>query len=230
MSGIVYKAVYTDSGFYHGKYKYIDKWRSKSGKWVYKYKQDLDQTVNDVRKKLSERDRRFVIRPKSTKKSSKNSGWHDTGTDVTLSKQQSYEASIKGYDRTRLRKVKDSSGKTTYRREWQDSAQQNNVNRKINSVNDARKSSAGIFKSVMDLNDKYGPKSVTKIHKWTGDGRHYVMEVTQNLVGGRATGADVYYYKDTKRIERDKDSHKSSKKKRQNSSTNRKRHKVYTRR
>ena len=220
MNDIVYKAVHHDTSISHGKFKYIDKWRSKSGKWVYKYKKDLDQTVTDARKKLSERDRRFVIRPNSKKKSSKGSEWHDTGSDAMLSKKQKYNASMEGYNRTRVRKVKDSSGKTTYRREYQDSASNSNLNRRLDITNDYKKARAGVFKKIMDLNDKYGPKYVSETHGRTSDGQHYVIELSQNLIGGRTTSAETYTYYDTKRIERDKDRRRPSKKKYRKTSKN----------
>ena len=36
-----YRAVYSGELLSHSRFKYIDKWRSKSGKWVYKYAEDL---------------------------------------------------------------------------------------------------------------------------------------------------------------------------------------------
>ena len=35
----------------HGKFKYIDKWKSKSGKWVYKYAEDVKQNARNLNDK-----------------------------------------------------------------------------------------------------------------------------------------------------------------------------------
>lgn len=35
----------------HGKFKYIDKWKSKSGKWVYKYAEDVKKKASELNDK-----------------------------------------------------------------------------------------------------------------------------------------------------------------------------------
>lgn len=189
----------------HGKFKYIDKWRSKTGKWVYKYKDDVSNDVlslkNGVKNRLAETRRYLVNKPKK-EGSSKASNWHDTGRDVMLSKKKKYEESIKGHDKTRIRKVVDSSGKTSYRREYQDSAQQQNLSRKVKQYNDAIKPNSKVGRFIADFNDKYGPKYVHTISAHSGDGKNYVISYTKNLFGNRSVDVESYSYYDTKRKQR----------------------------
>lgn len=201
MSGIVYKAVYSDTHLAH--FKYIDKWKSKAGNWVYKYREDLEDLKNDLRKKLAEQHRDLIQKPKK-EGSTESNGWHDVGKDAALSEKTKYEESLKGHNLTRTRKVRDSSGKEHYRREYQDSAEQLDVSRKVHQYNEARKSSAGVFKFVMDFNDKYGPKYVSQTHGRTADGENFVMEYKTNFFGGRSVDVETYRYYETKRRKRKK--------------------------
>lgn len=189
----------------HGKFKYIDKWRSKTGKWVYKYRDDVSNDVlslkNSVGNRLAETRRYLVNKPKK-EGSSKKSNWHDIGSDVMLSKKKKYEESIKGHDKTRIRKVVDSSGKTSYRREYQDSAQQQNLSRKVKQYNDAIKPNSKVGRFIADFNDKYGPKYVHTISAHSGDGKNYVISYTKNLFGNRSVDVESYSYYDTKRKQR----------------------------
>lgn len=189
----------------HGKFKYIDKWRSKTGKWVYKYRDDVSNDIlslkNGVGNRLAETRRYLVNKPKK-QGSSKTSNWHDTGSDVILSKKKKYEESIKGHDKTRIRKVVDSSGKTSYRREYQDSAQQQNLSRKVKQYNDAIKPNSKVGRFIADFNDKYGPKYVHTISAHSGDGKNYVISYTKNLFGNRSVDVESYSYYDTKRKQR----------------------------
>lgn len=213
MGDIVYKAVYSDDHLAH--FKYIDKWKSKkTGKWVYKYLKDASDDVSQLKSQLEDKKKNLLDyihkeKPKPTpfrKKDSdsKNSGWHDVGKDAALSEKTKYEESLKGNNLTRIRKVKDSSGKEHYRREYQDSAEQLDVSRKVHQHNDARKSSAGVFKFLMDFNDKYGPKYISQTHGRTGDGENFVMEYRTNLFGGRAIDVETYRYYETERKKRRK--------------------------
>lgn len=46
-----YRAIYSGEHISHGKFKYIDKWKSKAGKWVYKYADE----VGDKARKLNDK-------------------------------------------------------------------------------------------------------------------------------------------------------------------------------
>lgn len=119
-----------------------------------------------------------------------------------MSGKQKYEASVRGDDKTRLRTIKDSSGKTTVRREYKDSAQQRSIDRSIATYNDYAKGDSKLKRFLMDFNDKYGPKYVSTID-WSAGEKHYVVEYTQNIFGDRPVSADSYtYYTDPKRIKR----------------------------
>lgn len=212
MSGIVYRAVYSGEHLSH--FKYIDKWKSKAGNWVYKYKEDISEDAENLKRellrKVKEHNRNLVQRPEK-ENSSGSGGWHSTGRDAALSEKQRYEESVKGNDRTRVRKVKDSSGKTSYRREYQDSAQQQDVSRKVRSYNESFKSNHKLARFVMDFNDKYGPKYVSTIHANTASGENYVLEYKRNLFGNRAIDAETYTYYDSNRVKRKRrNKHRSS--------------------
>ena len=46
-----YRAIYSGDHISHGKFKYIDKWKSKAGNWIYKYADE----VGDKARKLNDR-------------------------------------------------------------------------------------------------------------------------------------------------------------------------------
>lgn len=212
MGEIVYRAIYSGEHLSH--FKYIDKWKSKAGNWVYKYKEDISEDAENLKRellrKVKEHRRNLVPRPEN-ESSLGAGGWHSTGHDPVLSKKKQDEESIKGNDRTRIRKVKDSSGKTSYRREYQDSSQQRDVSRKVRSYNEAFKSNHKLARFVMDFNDKYGPKYVSTIHTKTASGENYVLEYKRNLFGNRAIDAETYTYYDSNRVKRKRrNKHRSS--------------------
>lgn len=211
MERTVYRAVYSGSNLSHSKFKYIDKWKSKAGKWVYKYSKDASDDLNAVRSnlksKMAEYRKKAAQKPKKSQSSRKSKnpsgGWHDVGKDRFMSGKQKYEASVRGDDKTRLRTVKDSSGKTTVRREYKDSTGQRSIDKSIAKYNDyAKGNSSKLKRFLMDFNDKYGPKYTHTI-EWSGDEKRYVVEYTKNLFGDRPVSADSYtYYTDPKRIKR----------------------------
>lgn len=196
MGDIVYKAVYSDAHLSH--FKYIDKWKSKSGKWVYKYKKDVTDELEELKNKL-EAHRKELIRKKKKDGSSSGAGeWHSTGSDVGLSDKRRNEESIKGNDKTRVRKV---NGR--YRREYQDSATQRSMSNRIAQYNEYLKGNNRLKRFVMDFNDKYGPKYVSEV-TYNGNGQNYVLKYTTNVIGNRDIGIETYTYYDETRIKRSK--------------------------
>lgn len=197
MGDIVYKAVYSDAHLSH--FKYIDKWKSKSGKWVYKYKKDVTDELDELKNKL-EAHRKELIRKKKKDGSSSGAGeWHSTGSDVGLSDKRRNEESIKGNDKTRVRKVNGH-----YRREYQDSATQRNMSNRIAQYNEYLKGNNRLKRFVMDFNDKYGPKYVSEVTYTDGAGQNYVLKYTTNVIGNRDIGIETYTYYDETRIKRSK--------------------------
>lgn len=197
MGDVVYKAVYSDAHLSH--FKYIDKWKSKSGKWVYKYKKDVTDELDELKSKL-EAHRKELIRKKKKDGSSSGAGeWHSTGSDVGLSDKRRNEESIKGNDKTRVRKV---NGR--YRREYQDSATQRSMSNRIAQYNEYLKGNNRLKRFVMDFNDKYGPKYVSEVMYKDEEGQNHVLKYTTNVIGNRNIGIETYTYYDEKRIKRSK--------------------------
>lgn len=174
-----YRAIYSGEYISHGKFKYIDKWKSASGKWVYKYQENLAQK----KKNFLKTHRNFVPKMKpSTKKPKANSSkWKDNPNG----------------DRFRFRKVRDSSGKKITRTEYQNPELQRRAEYAVSKYNRDRKNKASdLGRKIMDLNDKYGPKYVMEVKQSyaVGRGKYYVQEYTMNLFGGRPVSVDTYSY------------------------------------
>ena len=203
------------SELYHGKFKYIDKWKSKSGKWVYKYiedkkKKDLHQTTANIGFNLlgfgangsnsgvhitahnSQKPSNSTNKPSGRKKisSAYNSGqWHNSG----------YSATIRGDDQTRVRITTNDRGQTVRRREYRSEAENRNLNKQEAQYNAAYKDAYSrafgpLASFVMDFNDKHGPKSLKTIEYETADGKRYVETHVVNSIGGRSMHVEAYSY------------------------------------
>lgn len=182
-----YRAIYSGDSLSHGKFKYIDKWKSKAGNWVYKYAEDMNEAIQNARNQYNRTHRDNVIRPHSRDENRNNSGgWH-TAND---------QDSIAGYSQTRERTVTNAQGQKIRRKEYRSEAENANANRNIKFTNAMRKDHAGkLGAAIMDLNDKYGPKEVYAIEAGSlSGGRRYVMYVTRNAFGGREVSAETYSY------------------------------------
>lgn len=212
-----YRAIYSGESLSHGRFKYIDKWRSKSGKWVYKYADDL----KDKLKGLSENEEQ-TQEPSEDRKSTngnkkgRTSQWHSTGSDKTISERERFHNSTWGYDQTRSRVVANAQGKTVNRREYRSSSENASLNKTLAQNNAAYRAYYGpAIGFVMKLNDKYGPKKVITIEgKDTKTGRQYVEEYTVNRIGNRAVSVDAYTYSlsSDKLLRRKKNVRKSNRK------------------
>ena len=205
MSGLVYRAIYSDANLSHSKFKYIDKWRSKTGKWVYKYKKDATNDLDDLKTKLESKMAQYrgpiKKKARNNQRPSKG-GWHDIGKDAALSQKEKYNQSVQGNTHTRLRKVTDSSGRTTTRREYKDIAEQKSVDRSLAQYNEIVKGNNKVKRFLMNFNDKYGPKYVSSLEGVDGEGKHYVVEYARNFLGDRPVSADVYTYTEQKKVKR----------------------------
>ena len=182
----------------HGKFKYIDKYKSKAGKWVYKYKQDAQDLKRQAEKKLVQLTQQ---RKKRSSERGRTNQWHTdttaTGYDITSGRKSG---------QTRKRIVKDPfSGKKVLRTEYYSPGETQNSIRRSRSKNAGFK--VGIRDDVdlpyvprhiayhiMELNDKYGPKTVNEdIIRDRRTGEVFVSKVTQNLIGGRTWEDQILY-------------------------------------
>lgn len=192
-----YRAIYSGESLSHGRFKYIDKWRSKSGKWVYKYAEDLKDKAkslleNEAQTQDSSEDRKST----NGNQRGRTEQWHSTGSDKTISNRERFHNSVWGYDQTRSRIVTNSQGQKVNRREYRSSSENASLNKTLALNNAAyRKYFGPAVGFVMKLNDKYGPKKVVTIEeKDTKTGRQYVEEYTVNRIGNRAISVDAYTY------------------------------------
>lgn len=244
-----YRAIYSGESISHGKFKYIDKWKSKTGKWVYKYadskKKGLSNFAENALGQLS-----FNLhglgsnnsggthinanphynssRPSKVKKkrNSSNRGsassWHNSSAADTL----------RGDDKTRIRTFKNANGQTVRRQEYKNTSENANLKRSVRKTNDAYKSYYGpIGAAIMTLNDKYGPKRIETLEGVDlATGRTYVEERTVNVLGfGRTTDVEVYTY-DPERVMRKKKLNSSKRRAGKKRSAEKKVHQKYTRR
>lgn len=150
----------------HGKFKYIDKWKSKTGKWVYKYAEDAKKKVQNLNDKYG---------PKYTQKSHtysiKNDGRHP-----------------KGYDRVHSetrRNVIGGRAVSTQHKIYQRSSD-------IKAPSKAARFVSRMMSKAKKLNDIYGPKITTTTRLSSSNGKQYVDKVTRNLIGGRLTEITNY--------------------------------------
>lgn len=183
----------------HGKFKYIDKYRSKAGKWVYRYKQDAQDLKRQAEKKLAQLTQQ---RKKRSSERGRTNQWH---TDTTAT---GYAiASGRKSDKTRKRVVTDPfSGRKVLRTEYHNPGETQNSIR-MSRFKNAQYKVAGIRDNinlpyvprhiayhVMELNDKYGPKIVgEEIIRNRRTGEVFVSKVTQNLIGGRKLEDQLLY-------------------------------------
>lgn len=186
----------------HGKFKYIDKYKSKAGKWVYKYKQDagnLQKKAGDLKKQAEKR-----LAQIKTSKNKKRDSEKGRTSKWKKSNATAYELSTdaKG-DLVRTRIVKDSSGKSYLRTEYRNtgeykesirSSRMLNAQAKWGTLNDVDEPFPRLKYFLMNFNDKYGPKEVEDV-EWIdcSTGKHWVEKQTRNVFGSRILENAILY-------------------------------------
>lgn len=211
-----YRAVYSGDYISHGKFKYIDKWKSKTGKWVYKYADQLNSAAKSLKPNTAFNTVGFGgtvfgthigVKPSNQSnhtnhsvpnqnasakrkkmRSGNNSpgGWHKS----------SDSESLKGYDQTRTRYFQNEKGQTIRRTEYRSTGQNKNLNRRVYENNAMYRQARGpVIGAIMDLNDKYGPKRVDLIANYDSEGRMFVEEQLVNKIGNRVVSSEMYTFR-----------------------------------
>lgn len=199
----------------HGKFKYIDKYKSKSGKWVYIYKKnasDFLKSASDAGGKMKALAKKQIAnatknKPHATNKKKSGSDWHATWNDRLLSTQEKKKYIGTVWDDnqrwdTRIRKVTNPiTGKKEYRREFSNQGENANLDRRVKWQRTQIKSEYGkVGRFLADMNDKYGPKGIYTItEKDRKTGEVFVQSYRYNLIGDYLVGLeDQYSYFDKK--------------------------------
>lgn len=56
-----YRALYSGDHLSHGKFKYIDKWKSKAGNWVYKYAEDANEGLKNINDRFGPKVKKTIV-------------------------------------------------------------------------------------------------------------------------------------------------------------------------
>jgi len=201
----------------HGKFKYIDKYKSKAGKWVYKYKDAAGKKAKQAFNTVGlggNTSGGVQIRPKKQGtryafKDRKVSPKVKRATTALEKLNDKYGPKIKttttsGPPDSKIvtNSTKNLFGGRTVKKETYHIKKNDAAKRLEKDLNDADKHFYERLKQkknkaqrwLMDVNDKYGPKTVKTITDTplSGKGQSWVRKETSNLFGGRTVNNEVY--------------------------------------
>lgn len=203
----------------HGNFKYIDKHRSKTGKWVYTYKDAAGKkakqafnavglggnTSGGVQIRPNKQGSRHVFKDRKVSSKVKRATTaleklnDKYGPKVTaISKSFGSGSNRTRYEETKknlfggrvVSKRKYDTYETSRNMQWT-----NDVNKDISERHFKERNSASKAKKwLMDVNDKYGPKQMVTIKSSSAynNGKSKVYKIQKNLFGGREQFAYAY--------------------------------------
>lgn len=201
----------------HGKFKYIDKYKSKAGKWVYRYKQDAQKRAKSafdtfglggnhsggVHIKPKKQRTRYSFKDKSNASKIKRATTTLEKLNDKYGPKVTSSSTVSGFGRTSHEETTKNliGGRVVSKRKYTTSVSDSNnewttdSNKRISERNLRIKNAASKAKRwLMDVNDKYGPKTVTTITSTSAyfNGKSTVYKIQKNLFGGRETFAYSY--------------------------------------